>query len=292
MTRQRRVVFARINRRNNTLDMRPFAEDMRALAASKMTTFTEPATPEKPARAWYAADMRLASGDDFMIGILGYSVIEEKRFFDSESWSWIKGVTENSDAASPDTVVPFAVDLRDHNRWVAHTTTARLQPGGFRPAFSKVLSTAAQNYGLLPADWECDAVVSPETVNGWIEHHPLVRLLRRTVRFSNPGRDLDETRAKMRAMGARRATEEYVAYSPNVLDVQSVAFQEKLEGLQTGDTRVQMESRETQGVDAAFDSDTKMDDTRIDDYGTDLERGMDLVLRALVVYAGTRPTAA
>ncbi|MEV5210219.1 hypothetical protein AB0K35_22365 [Micromonospora sp. NPDC053740] len=116
MTKQRRVVFARINRRNNTLGIRPFADDMRALADSRLTTFVVPATPERPARAWYAADMRLAMGDDFMTGVLGYSVVDQKRYFDPDSWSWIKGATEDSDAASQDTVVPFAVDLREHNR--------------------------------------------------------------------------------------------------------------------------------------------------------------------------------
>ncbi|MEV4756019.1 hypothetical protein AB0J86_13025 [Micromonospora sp. NPDC049559] len=289
MTKQRRVVFARINRRNNTLGMRPFAVDMRALAESRQTTFVVPATPERPARAWYAADMRLAMGDDFMTGILGYSVVDQKRYFDLGSWSWIKGATEDSDAASQDTVVPFAVDLREHNRWVAFATTQRIQPASFRPALGEVLSAAAQNLGLLPADWECDPVVSQHTVQEWIEQHPNVKLLRRIVKFSNPGRDLDEVRAKMREMKARRATEEYAAYHSQILDVEADAFWGKLQGLETGDARVQMESREAQGVDAKFDSDTKTDETRIDDYGKDLERGMDLVLQALVVYAGTRP---
>lgn len=289
MTKQRRVVFARINRRNTTLDMRPFAEDMRALAESRQTTFFMPATPERPARNWYAADMRLTLGDDFMTGILGYSVVDQKRYFDPDSWSWIKGATEDSDAASQDTVVPFAVDLREHNRWVAFATTQRIQPAGFRPALGQALSAAAQNLDLLPADWECDPVVSQQTVQEWIERHPQVKLLRRTVKFSNPGRDLDEVRTKMRAMRAKRATEEYAAYNSQVLDVQAEAFRDKLQGLETGDARVQMESREAQGVDAKFDSDTKTDETRIDDYGRDLERGMDLVLQALVAYARTRP---
>lgn len=292
MTRQRRVVFARINRRNNTLDMRPFSEDMRALAESRQTSYLVPATPERPARTWYAADMRLAMGEDFMTGILGYSVADQKRFFDSDGWSWIKGPTEDSDAASQDTVVPFAIDLREHNRWVAFATTGRIQPASFRPALGQVLSTAAQNLHLMPADWECDPVVSQHTVQEWIEKHPLVKLLRRTVKFSNPGRDLDDVRTKMRAMRARRATEEFAAYNSQVLNVDSEAFQDKLQGLETGDTRVQMKSREAQGVDATFDSDTRTDDTRIDDYGKDLERGMDLVLRALVVYADTRPPRA
>ncbi|MER7586913.1 hypothetical protein ABTW72_05175 [Micromonospora sp. NPDC127501] len=290
MTKQRRVVFARINRRNSTLDMRPFAEDMRALADSRLMTFLAPATPERPARTWYAADMRLAMGDDFMTGVLGYSVMEQKRSFDNDSWSWIKGATEDSDAASQDTVVPFAVDLREHNRWVAFTTTHRIRAETFRPALGKALSTAAQNLGLLPADWECDPVVSQDTVQEWINRHPYVKLLRRTVKFSNPGRDLDEVRAKMRSMQARRATEEFAAYPSQALNVEADAFWDKLQGLETGDARVFMKSREAQGVDAKFDSDLKTDETRIDDYGRDLERGMDLVLRALVVYADTRPS--
>ncbi|GLY97653.1 hypothetical protein Acsp02_49070 [Actinoplanes sp. NBRC 103695] len=233
--------------------------------------------------------MRTVMGDDFMVGIFGYSVLEQKRHFEESSWSWIKGETEDSDAASEDTVVPFAVDLRDKNRWVAFATSLRVQPASFRPAFGQALSVAAAERGLLASDWECDPVISQHAVEDWIERHRFVKFFRRTVRFSNPGRDLDEVRQKMRAMGARRATEEFAAYPSQSLDVTSEAFREKLDGVETGDTRVQMKAQEARGVVAKFDSNTKSDETHIDDYGNDLERGMDLVLRALVVYADTRP---
>lgn len=288
MARHRRVVFGRINRRNPTLAMRPFAEDMRTLADSRKTTATIEGTAERPEQAWYAADMHVVMGEDFMIGVLGFSVNEEKRRFDNASWSWLKGQTENSDAASQDTVVPFAVDLREHNRWVAHAVTGRIPPTRFRPALQRVLSAAAAEAKLLVADWECDPVLSRGAVRDWVSSHPRVKLAKRTISFSNPGLDLDDDRAKMRALGARRMTEEFAAYPSRELNVASSVFEPMFDGLETGDVRLQLESRVAGGGTAKFDSDESADEASIEDYGTDLARGMDLVLRSLVSYAQDR----
>jgi hypothetical protein len=289
VAKTRKVVFGRINRRNSTLDMRPFAQDMLVLAESRLTTFTAAATPDRPARTWYAADMKIVSSGDFMVGVFGFSVNEEKRFFDTEAWSWVKGETESSDAASEDTVVPFAVDLRDHHRWVAFATTGRVQPAGFRLYFGKVLTEAAARAGLLPADWECDPVVSRDTIHDWIHRYPRVKLLRRRIKFTNPGRNLDDDRAEMRALGARRKLEEIAAYPNKDLDTGSEAFEAKLDGVETGDLEVYLESRVSGGSDAKFDSEKESDELFVDDFGTDLERGMDQVLRTLVGYAQSHP---
>jgi hypothetical protein len=289
MARQRRVVFGRINRRNQTLGMRSFAEDMLTLADSRRTTAIIEGTAERAEQTWYAADMQLVVTGDFMIGVAGFSVNEEKRFFDNEEWSWLKGPTENSDAASQETVVPFAVDLREHNRWVAHATTGRIPPTRFRPAFARVLSAAAANAQLMAADWECDPVMSRRTVREWLANHPRVKSVKRTISFSNPGLDLDDDREKMRALRARRMTEEFAAYPTRDLNVESSVFEPMLNGLETGDVRLQMEARVAGGVTAKFDSEESADHSYIDDYGTDLQRGMELVLRSLVDYAETRP---
>jgi hypothetical protein len=246
--RSQKVVFARINRRRpvgeETIAARSFLEDMSALAESHETTYVEPATRGHPARTWAAGDLRIVPqppyfngrgifpGAIFMTGILGYTSAQQRRVFDEEHWSWISSRVEEADTARDDTISPFVVDLRESNRWVGFSPAARLGPKAFAIGFERVLNRAVLAGGLMPTEWEVDLVVSRNRVDEWIRVHPLVHMLRRTIKFTNPGRDLDSDRAEMRALAARRKTEEFKAPSNGVLNVASDTFYEKLDGVE------------------------------------------------------------
>jgi hypothetical protein len=282
------VVFGRINRRRTTQDtlaMRTFADDMRELAESRLTRFEETGTTNKPSRTWVAADMTLDASGDFMTGTLGYSLVEERRSFDNEAWSWVKGQTEVSDTASENTVVPFAVDLREDQRWVAFATTNRLQPAGFAYGLERVLNQAVSDAGLIPTEWEVDLVAARARIEEWLRENPLVHMLRRTVKFTNPGRDLDEDRREMQALGARRKTEEFKAPPNATLDTSSPQFNNKLDGTETGDLELLIKSRGHQGVrDVTFSTTSAADLSVVADFERDLMRGMEIVLAALREY--------
>ncbi len=234
----RRVVFGRINRRNpgqQPLQMRPFAEDMSALAESHQTVHTMRSTAGRPGRRWVAADMTITPSGEFMTGVLGFSEQQQQVTFDDEAFSWMKGEVADSESANEQTIVPFAVDLREENRWLAFATTARLQPQTFRAGFQAVLNEAVAKTGLIPVDWEVDLVTSTSRVFEWLRQNPKVHLLRRTLKFSNPGIDIDDDRQQMRALAANRKTEEFKAAYGKSLDIGSPAFENKLEGTETGD---------------------------------------------------------
>src|SRR5262249_44377483 len=154
---------------------------------------------------------------------------------DYENWSWIKGQMEEVDAAKADTILPFAIDLRDQNRWVAFAPTSKLRARMFIDGFQRVLNNAVSVLGLMPTEWEVDLVVSLGQVEQWLQENPLVHRLKRTIKFTNPGRDLDSDRQEMRALHARRKTEEFAASSRGILDINSDDFRSKLEGVETGD---------------------------------------------------------
>jgi hypothetical protein len=266
------------------MEMRPFVEDMLELARSKRTSITFKADAGRPARTWHAADIDFVSNHRFAVGVLGFAVSEEKRHFDEGEFSWVKGETEFSDAASEDTVVPFAVDLREHSRYVAIATSGRVKAYSAMVNLGKVLNRAAHDVGLLPADWECDLVVSQASIHKWLETYPRVRLMRRTIKFTNPGRDLDEDRAQMIALQAARKKEEFAAAYNQQLDVNSDIFAEKLRGIETGDLEIYLQAR-VEGADKAeFNSNDDADKVSISDFGTDLMQGMDLVMTALAGY--------
>jgi hypothetical protein len=264
--------------------MRPFVEDVLELARSKQTSINFKATPGRPARTWHAADMQVVANGTVALGVLGFEVSEEKRHFDKEAFSWVKGQTEFSDAASEDTVVPFAIDLREHSRYVAVATSGRVKAYSAMVNLGKVLNRAAHDIGLLPADWECDLVVSQASIHKWLEKYPKVRLMRRTIKFTNPGRDLDEDRAQMTALRASRKKEEFTAGYNQQLDVNSDIFAEKLRGIETGDLEVYLEARVEGANKAEFNTNDDADKILISDFGTDLEQGMDLVMDALIGY--------
>ena len=81
------------------------------------------------------------------MGILGFAAVETFRDLDPTTFSWLKGPITQIVGASERTMVPFAVDLREHERWVAFGTSLRIQPQGFASGFEATINAA---YDLLP----------------------------------------------------------------------------------------------------------------------------------------------
>jgi len=269
--------------------MRSFAEDMAELAETHSTRFFEQ-TRDRPGRTWYAADMTIDPNGDFMTGTLGYSSREQRRTFNERAWSWIKGEPHDVDAASHETVVPFALDLRETKRWAAFAPTNRIRPKTFADGFTRVLNQAVAHAGLIPTEWEVDLVASRAHVNEWLQVHSLVYVLRRTIKFSNPGRHLDDDRQEMRALAARRMSEEFKSSTKGILNISSQEFSNKLEGTETGDIEIYMRARGTHGAgDAIFRTTNSPDEGLIDDFAGDLMRGMEMVLAALRQYVADKP---
>lgn len=143
--------------------------------------------------------------------------------------------------------------------------------------------------GLIPTEWEVDLVTSRAEIDEWLAAHPLVHFMRRIVKLSNPGRELDSDRAEMRALAARKKTEEFTAGRGRTLDVSSEAFADKLDGTQTGDVELQLIARRQGGEGSVkFNSKLSADEELIDDFGMDLMLGMELVLAALQLYVSDR----
>ncbi|MBU8825820.1 hypothetical protein [Mycolicibacterium goodii] len=288
----RRVVFGRINRRQpdqGVLEMREFSVDMIALAESHKTIHTIRSTGGRPGRTWVAADMSVTPDNNFMTGVLGYSEQQQQVTFDDESFSWMKGEVESSDSANEQTIVPFAVDLRSDQRWVAFATTSRLQPQSFSTGLESVFNEAVIAVGLIPVDWEVDLVTSTSRIMEWLRENPRVHKLRRTLKFSNPGKDLDDDRAEMRALAANRKTEEFKAPRGKTLNIDSQEFESKLEGTETGNLHVILESRGSHGVrNVKFNSNDTVDNSLVEDFGSDLQRGIEIVLAALREYVASK----
>ncbi|OIQ85135.1 hypothetical protein GALL_330290 [mine drainage metagenome] len=292
VTGNRRVVFARINRRRGdqeTLEARPFTEDIRALAESHLTRHVQRAKASRPARRWFAADMAVTNDGDFLQGTLGYSERQEQREFDTDAWSWAKGATHQADAGNEQTVVPFSIDIRPDDRWVAFATAARMQPAMFCSGFERVLNQAVADLGLIATSWEVDLITSRDSVDQWLSGHPDVHFFRRTVKFTNPGRDLDDDRREMQALAARRKTEEFAARYNRTLNARSSEFKSLLEGTETGDLELVLKAR---GVDtdhvSTFNSTERPDEELITEFANDLQLGMELTLAALRGYLRRR----
>ncbi|SKP69242.1 hypothetical protein [Mycobacteroides abscessus] len=224
-----------------------------------------------------------------MTGVLGFSEQQQQVTFDDESFSWMKGEIADTDSANEQTIVPFAIDLRPSARWIAFSTTQRLPPQSFRTGLEMVLNEAVAALQLIPVDWEVDLVTSTSRIYDWLRENPRVHKLVRTLKFSNPGKDIDEDRALMRALHANRKTEEFKAAPRKTLNIESEQFQNKLEGTETGDLHVLMEARGAHGVsNVKFNSNDTVDNVFVDDFGTDLQRGIDTVLAALREYVASK----
>jgi hypothetical protein len=242
-------------------------------------------------RHWIASDLELRNGGDTMVGVLGFAVVGELREFAEDDFSWVKGRTYLYQGAQPDTVVPFAVDLREHRRWVAVATSARIQHAAFAAGLQAVLNAAVEELGLMPADWEVDMVASRSNVLDWIAAHPHVKTFKRIVKFSNPGRSLDDDKADMRALGATVKETEYRAINGRALRLEkNPAFLELLEGMERGDVDVWL-AAEQGGVRNRYSSKDRPDETYVSAFDN-LQDGMDRTLEALLVYSSKQANEA
>ncbi|MFF1392150.1 hypothetical protein [Rhodococcus erythropolis] len=225
----------------------------------------------------------------FLTGVLGYTVRDQFRSFDDSAWSWVKGETLNATGATATTVVPFAVDLSEHGRWVGFATSQSIRQQVFQDGFTAVLNEAVKRLDLWPTDWEFDLVVSRTTVRSWIAENPNVVRMVRKLQRSNPGRDLDADRQHMRALGASSMEETYKAAKGEVLDTASADFERKLIGLETGDASLGLWAQPLDGKhEVSFRSDTKSDSSSIDEFGSNLTHGMELVQRVLAEYIASK----
>ncbi|GGB81345.1 hypothetical protein N798_00270 [Knoellia flava TL1] len=248
-------------------------------------THVQRKTSTHPQRQWFAADMTIIPSGDFMMGTLGYAEQLTQVEFDPDAWSWIKGATRSDDTGSEQTVVPFAIDLRESERWVAFAPTGRMQPRQFVSGFQRVLNEAVVEAGLLPVDWEVDLVTSEGRIEAWLHDHPRVFWMRRTIKFSNPGKDLSDDEAEMRALAANRKTEEFAAPRGQTLNTEVDDFREKIEGTGRGNLDIILKARSLRGQSKqVFNSRNSADYTYVDDFGTNLEQGIETVLRALREY--------
>jgi hypothetical protein len=283
---RRRIAFGRVNRRlpdQLAFDRRPFADDMRILAESRETR------AEADDREWVAADLTLDSSGDFMTGVLGFVESELRRDFEDEAFSWLKGRTDTAEGATRRTVSPFAVDLREDRRWVAFAVTSRIQPTTFRRGFSVALNAAVLRLNLWPSEWEVDLVLQKRTVQEWIAEHGEVFYFRRKVKLTNPGREIEEDRAEMRALAARSKEETFKASYGRTLRLQdSEEFIRKLDGVETGDLEVFLRARGPEGSEFVFTSDEQPEHTFVPDFGDNLDEGIDRVLDALREYSERR----
>ena len=294
MAARRKVIFGRINRRMDAqapINARPFAEDVRVLSESRETIIELPSSgPERPSRTWIAGDFTLDASGSFMTGLLGFRTQDEVRQFDEESWSWAKGETEQTEGAFHGTVVPFALDLRENMRWLSFATSNRIRHSNFQTGFKAAINQAVRNLGLWPTDWEVDLIVDRAEINEWIREHPDVFQLIRKLQFSNPGLDLDGDRDEMRKLRARRKEERYFAYPGQKFEIDSAEFQSKLVGLETGDAEVTLKSRgDSNATVQEFVSKERPARSTIEEFGTDFDRGRDLVLAALREYVARHP---
>lgn len=295
--RMRKILFARINRRNprvegyepqETLEGRAFADDLMELARRRQTQAQEVTSTGRVMRYWFAGDMTPSGDEQFMTGTLGYTTREERKIFDTGSYSWVKAETEQLEGASDETVVPFAIDMREHCRWVAFATTPKMRPATFIAGLELVLNAAVLEAGFVPTDWNVDLVVSKARVEEWVSQNPYVFYFERTIKFSNPGRDLDDDRAEMRALAANRKTEQFAAPYGQTLNVDSERFSEKLEGTEKGNLELLLKARGPSGRgEVKFNTRDQADERRIPDF-EDLEAGMQAVLHELREYVDWR----
>jgi hypothetical protein len=284
MAESRRVVYGRINRRSiqePLYNVRPVREELRALAESKRTAAEVDGVP------WYAGDFSFDPAGDFVTGILGFSERERFQEFDEAAWSWLKGAVHEPEGASARTKVPFAIDLRESMRWVAFAPTYRIRAAGFSRGFAIVLNTALNRIGRTPSEWEVDLVVEVTQVETWLDQHQNVVKFTRTVKYHNPVDNLDDERAEMRAINAQTKTESFSSGGRGrslATNTQNPEFVRKLEGLATGDVDVYLEAREG-STKATFSSKNHFDYEFVEDFGDNLELGMELMLRAVSEYS-------
>lgn len=270
--------FCRINRRtlDRSLDPRPFAEDLTALADSGETH------AKIRAVVYVAADLKVTPDGDFMTGLIGFEEEESLRSYDLETRSWLKGEVHEIVGATSQTVVPFAIDLRQHRRWVAYAPSQRIKSANFRKALAATLNHAVGVLGLLPSEWEVDPVLSTATVEEWVDEHAEITKMIRRIKLTNVLKDVDDARRKMRLLGANHTEETYTAPRAQALDLRdNDEFEDMIGGVETGDVELILFARAGRKSKAVFKSSDYTDRTTVAEWGGDLERAIELVLDAL-----------
>ncbi len=278
--------FARINRRTKqpNLEIRPFREDMVALASQGRLELRA----QVRRLEFIAGDLTTTPDGNFLTGLLGFAEEETLRQFEADAHSWLKGETADLQGATRQTVVPFAVDLREHRRWTAHATTARIRSTFFRQAFAAVLNHAVASLRMLPVDWEVDPVMSTTALADWITEHPEVIRIERIVKLTNPLKDVDDARRKMRALGGDTYRDVVSAGRSERLDVDNDTFRAHVAPIETGDAVVEIVARMGEAGTQRFRSETHRERTVIPPYAQDLQTGIERVLGVLAEFSDQR----
>lgn len=284
-----KVAFARVNRRadEHLGALQPFKEDMEALALSRQTRSLE------RVREWIAADMKLDPSGDWLTGLIGFREPEARRQFEEDAYSWLKAPVTVAEDASQRNIVPFAIDLREDRRWVGHAVSGKVTASTFAGGLERALNAAIAATGLMPAEWNVDPITSRTTVEEWVREHPDIRVFTRSVKIPNPVDDLSDEIEEMRQLAARNKKEQFTAGYDQNLRVAEVdgslteLAREKLEGLEEGYIDIYFEARGP-GQKYTFDSRRKVDWVYVDDYGADLDLGVELVLAAVRTYSDQR----
>jgi len=279
------VEFCRINRRTRvpTLQMNPFAADMAALAEQGMDLLE--ATVRRS--LFIAADLTITSDGNYMTGTLGFAEEEILRTFDRTAHSWLKADVANVEGATLQTVVPFAVDLREKRRWAAFATTGRIRATLFRQAFEATLNAAVIRLGLMPTGWEVDPVMSVGALADWLAEHEEVFKIVRRVKLTNPSKEVDEVRRKLLRLGGSVWNDSITAPRNEVLETDNEEFRNHVKDIETGDSVVELRARAGQG-EARFKSIDHREFTTVASYGQNLDIGMDRVLSVLVDFSEAR----
>jgi hypothetical protein len=278
------VIIGRINRRPDTLgaDLASFHDEMEALVTRE--SWEAPAV----ARNWLASDLKWDPSKTFVTGLVGYQDSEVYFTPDQKDRSWSKAKQDTTKGGTSKTVVPFAIDAREDHQWIAFAQAAKVRSKTFRQAMTALLTQAAINANLMPAVWDVDPVVEPETVLDWIRENPDVATLTRIVKFPNARPEkYDIDREVMRELNTPKLTEIYKPPEGERVHTDSAAFSEMLNELERGYIEMKLVSgRGTEVV--RFNSASRKHDEVIEAYGRDFDRGISLVLSKLVSWVSKR----
>lgn len=290
---RKRIAFARINVRNLQISMgdRSFRDDMTILAnvgELRVVRGTSESVVNPPVE-WVARDLALSDDGTILSGLIGFATSKRLYVPDDENQSWLKGEEHTPEAGSDDTLVPFAVDIRDDRRWIAFATAKKVQPIGFANAFQSALQAAVESIHPFPSSWEVDLITSQSTIDEWLAEHPAVVVFKRTVRYPNPVRDLGALHQEMLDLHARTKVEEFRAYPGETLDVANPnVLRVLLDGVERGNVDAYFQAQSDGGVRPRFNTRLASDEEFVDDFRDDLSRGLVLVTNVLRTYSARR----
>ena len=285
--KMRRVVFGRVNRRDQSpMDQMPFdLEMLRSLEFARFGVFDGD-------KRWIVGDIEVDESRHFLAGVIGFTDIETRLHFDEATWSWVEAFSEEVEGASSQTVVPFAIDLRQDHRWTASVTSQRVRAQTFCRGLELVLKAHRVALGMQ-TDLEVDLVTSSVTIEEWIMNNPQIRSIKRIIRLPNPGIDISEDVRQMKSLNAKQKEETLTAHHNQSLRAvndegqPSDDIRKLTQGTDIGQVTISMEARGPEGI-RKFSSVTNIDETYILDFDDDWQRGIALVLNALRQYSNQR----